>query len=94
MAHGPTVTQPETAKMIRMYYDGHQVKDIAARLGRCDDTVRRHLEAAGHFYPRPKRRLDSHEVASVIDWYQRGVRVRDIMARFGIVSAPMIYRHL
>lgn len=94
MAHGPYVTQLETAEMIRLYGDGYSLAEIGNRLGRHHSTVRSGLVAAGEYYPRPMRQLNSHEVAGVIDWYQRGVRVRDIMARFGVTSTSVIYRHL
>lgn len=91
MAH---VTQSETAEMIRLYGDGYSVNEICACLGRTRETIRRHLIDAGHYYPRPQRSLDDHEVAAVIQWYQLGVRIHDIMARFGITSTSVVYRHL
>lgn len=86
------VTDADSRRMQELYYDGLTFVEIAAAMDRHPVHVARYLRDAGVHQP-VRNRLSVRDRRNIADWYERGVTITNIMARFA-VSESAIYNIL
>jgi hypothetical protein len=78
--HGPTVTPVEVIDWTIQHALGRSAADIAATTGRGTQTIRRHLDEAGVYQPKPGRHITAEQRAAIVARYQAGGTVKSVAA--------------